>query len=117
MMKSEAPHHPELVGVMNDTKWEELRCAMLEMDRLHPQFQIKDVASATPDAWDGEWYYHFRLRPYSTIEWCDIRVSSEDQRQAVRDKLRAIHLPGQTTDDGFRIYGWVQSGVHVKYLE
>jgi hypothetical protein len=31
-----------MIGVMNNTKWEELRAAMYELGSLHPQFRIKD---------------------------------------------------------------------------
>ena len=104
-------------GVMNNTKWEELRLAMLSLGSLSPQFQIKDVMSDQPSAWDGEWYYHFRLLPYSTIEWCDLRVRHEEQRREIRQILYAIHLPGEATEEGFRIYGWIQNGAVVNYLK
>lgn len=102
---------------MNDAKWEEVRLAMYGLGPLHPQFQIKDIESDEPSKWDGEWFYHFRLLPYSTIEWCDLQVHSEEQRLAVLECLRAIHLPGQSTTDGFRIYGWVRRGEVVSYIE
>jgi len=107
----------ELVGVMNDARWEELRAAMHALGPLRPQFQIKDLKGVMPGGWDGDWFHHFRLLPYSTIEWCDVRVRTEAQRLAVLASLRAIHLPGRSTAEGFRVQGWVRSGESVSYIE
>jgi hypothetical protein len=115
-MNSNLLKSSDLVGVMNDTKWEELRLAMYGLGRLHPHFQIKDVDSDKPTLSDGEWFYHFRLRPYSTIEWCDLRVWSDEQRHSVLQCLRMIHLPGYETEEGFRILGWVRGGEPISYI-
>jgi hypothetical protein len=106
-----------MIGVMNNTKWEELRVAMYELGPLHPQFRIKDCDREEPWPWDGEWFYHFRQRDYDAIEHVELRVCSAGQREAVRERLRAIHLPGVETDDGFCIYGWIRSGQSVDYLK
>ena len=109
----------DLFGVMNDTKWEELRLAMYGLADQSPQFQVMDVERGHLSAWDGDWYHHFRLpvESYSKIEWCDLRVRSESHRHAVLEALVAIHLPGKHTTERFRIYGWVRSGEHVSYIE
>jgi hypothetical protein len=107
----------EIVGVMNDTKWEELRAAMYDLGRLHPQFRIKDRDREAPWSWDGEWFYHFRLRDYRAIEYVDLEVRSQEQRDAVRSRLRAIHVPGFETDEGFRVCGWIERGVFVDYIQ
>ena len=106
-----------MVGVMNNTKWEELRVAMYALGPLSPQFRIKDRDREEPWPWDGEWFYHFHLPDYDAIEQVELRVQSVQQRDAVRERLRAIHLPGVETDDGFRIYGWVKPGEPVDYLK
>ena len=106
-----------MIGVMNNTKWEELRVAMYELGPLHPPFRIKDRDREEPWPWDGEWFYHFRLRDYDAIEHVELEVRSAEQREAVRERLRAIHLPGVETDDGVRIYGWIKRGESVDYLE
>jgi hypothetical protein len=106
-----------MIGVMNNTKWEGLRAAMYELGSLHPQFRIKDREREEPWLWDGEWFYHFRRDAYETIEYVDLKVTSQEQRVAVRDRLRAIHLPGVETEEGFRIYGWIKPGEFVDYLK
>lgn len=106
-----------MISVMNNTKWEELRVAMYELGPLHPQFRIKDRDREEPWPWDGEWFYHFRLSDYEAIEYVDLRVGSQEQRDAVRDRLRAIHLAGTETGEGFRIYGWRKPGEFAEYLK
>lgn len=108
-----------MIGVMNHTKWEELRLAMYELGSLHPQFRIKDRDFDGPSlrGWEREWFYHFRLRDYDVIEHVDLRVTSPEQRDAVRERLRTIHLPGVETEEGFRIFGWVKPGQFVDYLK
>ena len=105
-----------MIGVMNNSKWEELRVAMYELGPLHPQFRIKNLDREEPWRWDGEWFYHFRLGEYDSIEYVELRVRSAEQRELVRQRLRAIHLPGVETGDGFRIYGWIKRGEFVDYL-
>lgn len=106
----------QLVPVMNNSKWEELRLAMYSLDELHPQWRTKDVETDFVSNWDGEWFDHFRVGGYACIEWVDIRVTSAEQQTAVFDALRAIHVPGRQTDDGFRVFGYVQPGEQVDYI-
>ncbi len=106
-----------LSGLMNDTKWEELRVAMYELGRQHPLFQMKVLNRDEPYFWDGDWFYHFRLLDYKEIEWVDLRVKSNEQREVVRERLAKIHVPGIATQEGFRIFGWVEPSVHVQYIE
>ena len=81
-----------LVGLMNDTKWEELRLAMYTLDKLSPMWRTKDRVSEFIWPWDGEWYYHFRGYGYASIEWVEIRTESNEQREAVRARLKQIHV-------------------------
>ena len=41
--------------------------------------------------------------PTAAEELVNLIKGSQEQRDAVRDSLRAIHLPGAETDEGFRI--------------
>lgn len=61
----------QLVSVMNDTKWRELREAMLSLQR-RPKYRLQCLLSppTDPDDWDSEWYYH--LPTFVWIEWLDI---------------------------------------------
>ncbi len=102
-------------GVMNDTKWDELRLAMYSLGDQSPRFRIKDIGHE-PSSWDGEWFYHFREVPYREIQWVELHVDCDEQRDRVRNQLRHIHVPGMETDEGFRVFGWIDSGVTISYI-
>ena len=101
---------------MNNTKWEEIRQGMLALGELSPQWRTKDSDSGHVSHWDGEWYYHFSEDGYDSIEWLEIATPSAEQRAAVAHLLRSVHVPGEVTDAGFRVYGYVSPGVGSEYL-
>jgi len=101
---------------MDDTKWEEVRLAMYGLGELHPRWRTRDRETGYVSSWDGEWFYHFRTGGYSTIEWLEIATVSDIQRSAVLSALRAIHVPSEEIENGFRVFGYVRTGVVVEYL-
>jgi hypothetical protein len=104
------------VGLMNDTKWDEVRLAMYDLGEMSPKWRTRDVENGYVSTWDGEWFYHFREAGYRTIEWVEIATGTDEQREAVRNLLRRIHVPGVETEYGFRVYGHVAPGQQVDYL-
>ena len=106
----------DLVSVTNQTKWREVRDAMYGLGPDHPLFQRKELGERDPWEWDGEWYYHFRLPDYRSMEWVDIRAESPRQRELIRERLRPIHVPGEETETGFRVYGWVKPSQAVDWI-
>jgi hypothetical protein len=105
----------KVVELMNNTKWEELRLAMLGLGDLRPRWRSKDV-SGYVSSWDGEWYYHFRDGGFKSIEWVEIYIQSAEQDIAVLELLRRIHVPGHKIEQGYRIYGCLPDKVAVDYL-
>lgn len=96
--------------VLNWTKWEELRLAMDGLGPLHPRWRTRDLAGSL-SPWNGEWYDHFRQGGYLTIEWVEIEVATLEQEAAVLGLLRQIHVPGERTEPGFRVFGhWTGAG-------
>ena len=102
--------------LMNDTKWDELRLAMYDLNAQRPRWRTKDLESGYICRWDGEWFYHFSEGGYATIEWLEIEITSPAQEQLVRDALRVIHVPGERTDIGFRVYGYAPIGTAINYI-
>jgi hypothetical protein len=100
---------------MNDTKWEELRRAILGLGQTSPRWRTKDF-SGHVCGWDGEWFYHFRDGGYDTIEWAEIETHTPEQDAAVEAALRRVHVPGHRIEQGFRVYGYVEDGADVGYL-
>ena len=101
--------------LMNDTKWDELRLAMFGLGELSPLWRTKDI-NGYDCPWDGEWFYRFRIGGYSTIEWVEIQVSTDEQVPSVFDILHKIHLPGHRVEGGFRVYGYAPQGLAEAYL-
>ena len=100
---------------MNHTKWEEHRLAMDGLTELHPRWRTRDL-SGYFSPWDGEWYDHFRQGGYTSIEWVEIQVNFPIQEAAVLSSLRAIHVPGERIEHGFRVYGYLATTMPVTYL-
>lgn len=103
-----------MLAVMNDTKWNELRLAMYEME-LSPKWSTfsDNGFSSTPDR---EWYGHFRIGGYVDIIHVDIFADDDIHRELIRAEIKKINLPGKETQDGFRVFGYVSSGETVDYL-
>jgi hypothetical protein len=100
---------------MNDTKWDELRLAMYGLG-TPPRWRTRDVENGHESEWNRGWYYHFRAGGYETIEWVDIEATSPEQVDAIRAVLARIHVPGEITSVGFRVYGYVPTGFAVAYI-
>jgi len=56
--------HIQYQKVMNNTKWEEIREAMLDSPTVH-NWRTKDIETGYICPWDGKWFYHFRLGGYN----------------------------------------------------
>jgi hypothetical protein len=105
-----------LAPVLNDTKWDELRLAMYKLGQLSPRFRVKDIEANQAGPWDGEWYYHFREAGYGSMEWVELKLKAESQRDLVATILASINLPGVHTSEGFIVFGHVTPGTPVEYI-
>ena len=102
---------------MNDTKWDELRRAMYELGDLTPRWRSRDVENGHISEWDREWFHHFRESGYKFIEWVEIAIDSVEQQAAVLAELVRIHVPGERTECGYRIVGYVKTDEAVDYIK
>lgn len=100
--------------LMNNTKWEELRLAMHAL-KPAPRWRTM-TRNGYVSAPDREWYYHFRDGGYDDIVHVDILADDAGHRARIRAALQPIHLPGEETADGFRVYGYAEPGQAVDYL-
>jgi hypothetical protein len=100
--------------VMNDTKWNELR---LEMYALTPPPTWKTLSTNRyyygPER---DWFYHFSEGRYEDIVHVDIHVETPNQRELVLSALRRVHVPGEETPEGFRVFGYLQDGQGADYI-
>ena len=102
--------------VMNNTKWEELRAAMLELEKPSPKWRTRILGTGFESGWDSEWFYHFRNGGYDDLEWVEITPATVEQAPMLLAALRAIHLPGIKTDVGFKVFGHLPEGMPCEYL-
>ncbi|MFZ4835214.1 DUF6678 family protein [Rouxiella sp. Mn2063] len=103
-----------LYSCMNNTKWSEIRQAMVNM--TSPPLWKTTFLNGYESAVDGEWFYHFSEGGYSDIQYLDVLTNSVEQHVEVGAILRSIHVPGIMTSTGYRILGYADSASSVAYL-
>lgn len=100
--------------VMNDTKWNELALAM---DALEPGPSWSTLSTTGYNYGpDCDWLYHFRECGFKDIAHVDIHVETTDQRDRVRSSLKQVHVPGEETPEGFRVFGYLSDGKGADYI-
>ena len=104
----------ELHPVMNNTKWREMRGAMYAIEPV-TTYRIMRINGYYSDP-DAEWFYHFQEGGYDDIRYVDIFADNQLHRQQIGNALKKIHLPGEETGDGFRVYGYALPGQAIDYL-
>ncbi|QDT81811.1 hypothetical protein CA11_54080 [Gimesia maris] len=102
--------------VMNNTRWRELQTAMIELKSVQTLWRTRCLENGFISAWDGEWFYHFSQGGYTDIEWVEIKVEGESEREIVLSRLKKIHVPGEVTEHGFKVFGYIPAGQTVDYL-
>jgi hypothetical protein len=105
-----------LIPIMNNTKWDELRLAMDNLGGMRPRLRTKDVENGYTSNWDREWFHHFRIGGYKTIEWVEVFFDSDIQRTNVTEILELLHIPVEITDKCFRIYGYIDDTDKINIL-
>ena len=103
-----------LTQVMNNMKWDELR---LEMHALAPPptWSILSTSGYRSQP-DREWFYHFKVGGYQDILLVDIDVETPAQREIIRSALQKVHVPGEETPGGFRVFGYLQHGQAADFI-
>ncbi|MEM1117253.1 MAG: DUF6678 family protein [Bacteroidota bacterium] len=79
-----------LVGLANDTKWNEL-LAVMRARRTHvPAHRWKRIDADHVTRWDSEWFYHLPT-PFVSCEWLDIRLVREVRQGRLVPPRRIEH--------------------------
>jgi hypothetical protein len=100
--------------VMNDTKWDELRLAMHALTFGPAWSSLSTNGFQSPR--DRDWFYHFYAGGYEDIIHVDIFVEHDAMRDGVRAALKLINVPGEETDEGFRVFGYLRDGQAADYI-
>ena len=106
-----------LIPVMNNTKWDELRMSMYNLKQLSPAWRTKCWENGYISKIEGDWFYYFRKGGYEYIEWVEIYVHSKEQKNQVISELTRMHLPTKEITNGFRVYGYIQLGEPIEYAK
>lgn len=99
---------------MNNTKWDELRLGMYALTPT-PSWSTLST-NGYQSRPDREWFYHFRDGGYECILHVDIQVETPAQRERVRSVLKEVHVPGEETPDGFRVFGYLKDGQAAEFI-
>lgn len=97
-------------GLMNNTKWKEIRDAMYDCPYV-TKWRIKNLENGYICDWDYDWFYHFRIGGYNTIEWLEIIPENDENSQEIIKILKQIHVPGEVLKDSIKVYGYKPEGV------
>lgn len=100
--------------LMNNTKWEEIRLAMYNYPRT-AKWRVKSIDSTYISNWDGDWFYHFKLGGYESIEWLEIESNNDELKNDIINILRKIHVPGEILNNSIKVYGY-NKGEFIYYI-
>jgi len=89
---------------------------MYGLAKFAPRWRTSDVQSGYVSEWDGDWSYHFHIGGYKSIQWVEIAVDTDEQRDAVLQELVRIHVPAERTTSGYRVFGYAEIGQTVDYI-
>jgi hypothetical protein len=106
-----------LVGLANDTKWNELIFSMRSREGWTPSYRCKCLDGVASD-WDSEWFYHLPF-PMLSVEWLDIshtqeipihrlppRIEIIDHSSWISQLLKEIGLDYHTGERITRVFGY-----------
>ena len=81
-----------LVGLANDTKWDEFIYAIRARERWKPRYRYKRI-DGPASSWDAEWFYHLPF-PLISVEWLDVTFVEEAQEHRLPPRVHITdHSP------------------------
>ena len=99
----------------NNTKWSELRQAMVSLYPRAPRFRVKILNWLGEQRWDGEWYYHFRSDyDWTNMECVDLRPSTSANAVSLDEIAaicRRIGFEIERYDELIRVIGYRRNGI------
>ncbi len=108
-----------LVGLANDTKWNELLTLMRKTNPKDwcPSFRFKCIDSEYVSKWDTEWWHHLPF-PFISVHWFDLSFREEihrgrllepeiiDHSKKIDKILSTIGFDYEKGKEIFRIFGY-----------
>ncbi|ARU89891.1 DUF6678 family protein [Pseudomonas sp. M30-35] len=103
--------NPQLAGLANNTKWNELQQFMSELGQRAPYWRTKATNGFIypPQGWDGDWTYHFRLGEHKLIEWCEMQSRATEGALTMSETLdicRRIGFEIEILESSIKVIGY-----------
>lgn len=101
----------QLVGLANNTKWNELESLMSGLGKKAPYWRTKATNGFIypPSGWDGDWTYHFRLGAYKSIEWCEMTPRDTKESlslESIAAECKRIGFEIEVTENAVKVIGY-----------
>jgi hypothetical protein len=86
----------QLIGLANNTKWNELQAAMSDLGSKAPYWRSMATNGFLypPTGWDADWTYHFRMGEFKTIEWCELSPRGDPESITLDETVKIIKQCG-----------------------
>ncbi len=102
-----------LIGLANNTKWNELQKAMSALGIKAPYWRTMATNGYLypPTGWDADWTYHFRLGEYKTIEWCELSPRGTTESATLAEIVKTVKQCGfefEVGEDRVKIIAYVR---------
>ena len=95
----------QLVGLANNTKWNELINAIRSKVDIRPSYRSKWINGFVSD-WDVEWYYHLPF-PFVGVMWLEISLMNNDKvNQFIINLVKEIGFVYMIDNDVVKIFGY-----------
>jgi len=98
----------QLVGLANNTKWNELISAIRCLEDWKPSYRSKSVSGYISE-WDVEWTYHLPF-PFMAVEWFDISLEHSFEHNdlilKIKSLVKEIGFEFEIQNNVLRIWGY-----------
>jgi len=103
----------QLIGLANNTKWNELQTAMSGLGNKAPFWRSLATNGYLypPSGWDADWVYHFRMGEYKTIEWCELTPRNTPDSISLVEIEKIVKQCGfefETATDRIKVIGYIR---------
>ena len=94
---------------MNNTKWNEIGHKFWDIECSEDiliEWDVKFINYDYVENYEWTWsHFGSDMVDHKQIEWLKIRLTPENRTRVI-EVLRAVHVPGEVTEDAVLVYGY-----------
>ena len=94
---------------MNSTKWNEISHKFWDIERnenILVEWDVKFINYDYVENYERTWsHFGSDMVDHTQIEWLKIRLTPENRTRVI-EVLKAVHAPGEVTEDAAFVYGY-----------